>query len=334
MIQALRSFIDWVHAPEGGTPLALFRMLVGFTVMVTVGSVMVDGAVDLIWIDIEHGGYRHLRRPHMLVTWMGGATPEVMWRLCWISLAASLVLVLGIGGRVLPFVVLQLFSAVDINSHTGGSYDLLLKNALWLCVLCPTTATLSLDAWIWRGRPWRGRPVPAWARALVLFQLILVYWTTGLQKVSAHWVPGGECSALYYILQQPSWQLYDMRWTAWLYPFTQVATAVTWVWEVTVPLWLLAHFYRGTRMRGGWLRATFNAWNVRSIYAAIGLFFHGTLVFTLNVGTFPLISLAYYLCAWNEEEWLSMARGLRRFMGERLGRKDLPSGAGQGTLQP
>lgn len=308
MIPRLQRFIAWVHAPEGATPLALFRMLVGFTVVVTVGSVMADGVLDLIWVDQAHGGYRVFRRPHTLVQWLGGATPEVMWSLAWATIAASVALILGVGGRVLPFVVLQLFLAVDINGHAGGSYDLMIKNALWLCVLCPTTATLSVDAWIWRGRPWRGRPVPAWARALILIQLILVYWTTGLQKVSAHWVPVGEFSALYYILQQPTWQLYDMRWVAWLYPVTQVATAITWLWEVTVPLWLLAHYYRGTRDRGGWLRERFIAWDVRSLYAAVGVFFHGALVLTMNVGPFPLISLAFYVAAWTEEEWRDMAR--------------------------
>ena len=32
---------------------------------------------------------------------------------------------------------------------------------------------------------------------------LLVYWTTGVQKVSAYWVPGGDFSALYFIGSNP-----------------------------------------------------------------------------------------------------------------------------------
>ena len=31
-----------------------------------------------------------------------------------------------------------------------------------------------------------------------------------------------------------------MTWLAWVFPMTQVATAVTWFWEVLSPIWLLA----------------------------------------------------------------------------------------------
>ena len=311
MIRRLTAFRDWACAPEGGAPLALFRMLVGLTTSLAVLGVMNAGLVELLWVDVEYGGYRVFSRVPWLVEVLGGPTVPVMTGLSIATVVGGLLLALGVGGRVTPFLLLQLYMAVDINSHAGGSYDLLLKNALWLCVLCPTTATLSVDAWIWRGSPFRGRPVPAWARAIIAFQIIVVYWTTGLQKVSAHWVPGGEFSALYYILQQPSWQLYDMRFFAWLYPLTQIGTAVTWLWEITAPVWLLALYYRGTRHKGGRLRATFNSWDVRTLYAAVGLFFHGALVLTLNVGIFPMISLAYYLVMWNHDEWASFV-GVRR----------------------
>ena len=73
-----------------------------------------------------------------------------------------------------------------------------------------------------------------------MWQLVLMYWATGLQKVSTHWVPGGDLMALYYILQQPTWQWIDMAWVAPYAALTQVGTAVSWWWEVTCPVWLWA----------------------------------------------------------------------------------------------
>ena len=331
MIPWLRGWTDWAFRPEGAEPLALFRILVGLAIAVSIGSVLTDGVVEVLWVDVAHGGYRTFERVPWLVEQLGGPTLPVMTGLTVATVVASLVLMAGLGGRLTAFLLLQLYMAVDINTHAGGSYDLLIKNALWLCVLTPTTATWSLDAWILRGRPWRGRPVPAWARGLIVFQLILMYWTTGLQKLSAHWTPGGEFDALYYILQQPSWQLYDLSFFAWLYPLTQVGTAVTWVWEVTAPVWLLALIYRGTREKGGWLRATFNAWDVRTIYALVGIVFHGALVLTMNVGSFPMISLAFYVCLWDADEWRSMGRGVRGLFRRPPSRATAAEAA---TLQP
>lgn len=298
----------WIHRAEGGAPLALFRCVLALTLVWAVGEVMFTGALDLIWVDVNHGGYRRFANPHALVDWLGGASPAVMWGLAWTVIGLSIGLFLGIGGRMTPLLLLITFSAVDINSHAGGSYDLMIKNALWLAVLCPTTATWSIDAWMLRGSPWTGRPVPAWARAIILFQLILIYWTTGVQKVSAHWVPGGDLMALYYILQQPSWQITDMSWLARWVPLTQFATFTTWLWEVTTPLWLVAHYCRGTAERGGWLRRQIIRLEVRTWYVVVGLAFHLVLLLTMNVGPFPWISLAYYMVCYSEDELRTTAR--------------------------
>lgn len=321
MIRFWTGIVARLWAPEGGLPLGLFRMALALTVLVAIGSVVTHDLVEVLWVDRDFGGYRDLGRGPWLVEALGGPTPAVVWGLTWAGLALGGLLLAGLGGRVTAFLTLQVFLALtDLNGHAGGSYDELIKNGLWLCVLAPTTATASVDAWLLRGHPLRGRPVPAWGRVLIAFQLVLVYWTTGLQKVSAYWVPGGDFSALYYILQQPSWQLTDLSLFAYVFPLTQVGTAVTWLWEVTAPLWLLALFYRGTRTRGGRLRRWFNALDVRTLYAGVGLFFHTALLLTLDVGPFPLASLAFYFAFWSPDELSTLLRragdrvGLTRFL--------------------
>jgi hypothetical protein len=142
-----------------------------------------------------------------------------------------------------------------------------------------------------------------------------------MQKISAYWVPGGGFSALYYILQQPTWQRRDMSWVAWIYPITQIGTAATWFWENGAPLLLLAYFWRYTSDRPGRVRAWANRVDLRSWYVAVGVLFHVLIVIPMNIGPFSLASLAYYPCLYTSEEW---SRAIA-WVGRALNRRRTPS---------
>ena len=295
--------VAFFDARETATSLALVRMLAGLASFLTLESVWRQGLIGLIWTDHSASGYRGVGGT-WLVQLCGGATEPVMTTLTLLGMFASVLLLLGIGGRLTALVTLQLVLALtDANSHTGGSYDEVLSNVLWLVLLAPASRTLSVDCWL-RTRKWHDpTPVASWVRFLLVWQLILMYWTTGIQKVSAHWVPGGEFSALYYILQQPTWQRWDHSWVAWFYPVTQVGTGVSWFWEVSAPLWLLAWWYARTQDRPGRIRAVFNRLHVREIYVVLGLLFHLALTVLMNVGTFAICSVALYPALYGPDEW-------------------------------
>lgn len=297
---------------EPGTSLALFRIAVGLCVIWSIGSVVRADLIDVIWVDRAYGGYRSLGDGDRLLALLGGPRPEVIWPMTWACLAGAAALVLGLGGRLTALIVLQLFLPLsDANSHAGGSDDPLLSNALWLLVLARSTATLSLDCRLRTGRWTSPEQVPSWPRWLAIVQLFLMYGSTGLQKLSASWTPGGGFSALYYILQQPTWQRGDMSWAAQVYPLTQLATALTWTWEVGAPLWLLAFWFRYTRDRPGRLRALCNRVDLRSIMAGIGLVLHLGILSLMEVGPFSLVALSFYTCLYHPDELPSPGGGQR-----------------------
>lgn len=306
----------WVLAcsrTESGTSLALIRILLGLAVLWTLGSVIVTDTVDVLWVDARYGGMRNLVR-HPLVEALGGATPDVVHGLVASGLVLGSALTLGLGGRLTPLLTLFLMKTLTSrHPEAGGSYDLLLHNGLWLAVLAPTTATLSADARLATGRWLRDTPVGMWGRYLFAFQLVLVYTSTGWQKLSAYWTPGGDFSALYYIFQQPSWQRMDLAWTAWIFPLTQLATAVSWVWEVTGPLLLLAVWAEDTPTRSGRWRRLLVRWHVRDVYAGIGLAMHLVLLVLMNVGPFTPVTLAYYPALYAPRVWeRAIRRGIAR----------------------
>ena len=157
--------------------------------------------------------------------------------------------------------------------------------------------------------------VPAWPRYLAILQLVVVYQSAGLQKVSAFWLPGGELSALYYVLNQVSWARWELPglWVT-LYPLTQAATLVTWCFEVGAFLLLLALYFRDTRTRKGRLRAIFNRLSFRTLYLGIGALFHLGTAFSLQLGIFPFAVLAIYPACFHPDE---LARGLNRLVKRR-----------------
>jgi hypothetical protein len=298
--------VAFLGRQEAGTSWALYRMAVAATVLSMFLDTILAGVVDIIWLDIPNGGYRNLGGRTWLVELLGGPTHDVVWGVLSTCLAAAVLLLLGVGGpvasRVIAFVTLQTFVAIsDLNSHAGGSYDELIANGLWLLVLGGPSNTLSVEAYRTTGS-WTdtSRTVPLWPRLLVVYQAILMYTTTGWQKLSAHWVPGGDFSALYYILQQPTWQLSDMSWLAPLYPLTQLGTAVSWVWEVTAPLWMAA-WASSIGPARPWTR-------VRWAYFAVGVFFHVSVELMMNIGPFSWASLALYTCFVHPWEWPGSVR--------------------------
>jgi hypothetical protein len=318
-------FVAALSRLEPGTSFALFRIGIGSCLVLTLAEMCVRGVIPVLWLPEAYGGYQEAPRVAPLLALLGGATQTSVFVLVGAGLASGVALALGVGGpvlgRAIAFLALHAFqTCVHLNPDATGSYDGLLLNALWLLVLGNGTGTLSLHARLRHGTWTAGEPVLAFARWLAVYQLVLMYWMTGLQKISVHWTPGGDFGALYYILQQPSWNRGDMSWVAPFYPLTQLATALVWGWEISAPLLLLAVWAHATRGRPGRLRALANRMHLRALYVAMGVAFHLTTTALMNVGPFSWVALSYYFCLFEPDEW----HGLVERLSARRRQRDLP----------
>jgi len=317
-----------MEAREPAEGLALFRVAVGLCVLYALLSVLAPGLEPVIWRDVSEGGYLDLHRGPWLVDLLGGPAKATLRGLLGVALVGGVGMVLGFGGRVTAFLTLQAFQAVtDLNPQAGGSYDYLLDNALWLLVLGGGTQTLSVDARLGTGS-WRPvATVASWTRWLVLYQLVLVYGSTGLHKVSAYWTPAGGFSALYYTLQQPSWHRFDMSWIAYVYPLTQVATAATWVFELTAPLLLWVLWMQGRPADVSPWGERLRRVRMRRLWVSFGVTLHLSVFLLMEVGPFTWITLAYYLPIARGDEWNSLVNWVQqRLFGSRVGDSNVQLG--------
>ena len=289
---------------ETATSLACFRIAVGLVAIYSLLDVGLTGMIDVLWVDYHSGGYAWLGTGNWLLTLLGGATPAAVRVLYAAALGSAVLVTVGLAGRLSALVAGQTYLAlVFVNGNATGGYDALITNAFWLLVLGDATRTLSLDCRLRTGRFRSDLLIPAWPRYLAVFQLVVMYTCTGLHKLSSAWLPMGGYSALYDVFQEPTWRRYDMRWTAHVYPLTQLATATTWFFEVTAPVLLVWFYYRYTRERPGRARAWFVRRDLRVPFVVIGLGLHVGILITLNVGPFSWVAMSYYLCLFHPDEF-------------------------------
>lgn len=309
----MRRTITWLwgvlQRREVGTSLALFRIAAGLCVLTIMLPMVATGVHHLVLADVTDGGYRSVAKDLWIVNLLGGPTAAGIDRLCALLAVAATLLVLGLGGRLTALLTLALTLAFfRLNPGSGGGHDRLLTNALWLLVLARSTATLSLDSRIRTGRWTSDARVAAWPRYLAVYQLVVVYTATGVQKLGVDWMPWGGFAALYKALLMPTWRRYDMDWVAWVYPLTQLGTVLTLLFEIGAPVFLLAAFYRDTRTRPGRLRAFSNRVDLRLVWALIGVGLHLGIHAFMNVGPFSWVTLSFYACLWHPDEWRALGR--------------------------
>ena len=79
-----------------------------------------------------------------------------------------------------------------------------------------------------------------------------------------------------------------------LYPLTRVATALTMVFELTAPAYLLWLYYAATPDRPGRLRRFANRYRLRWIWLALGVSFEIGIALGLKLGAFPFGMLALF----------------------------------------
>ncbi|MDG1480188.1 MAG: HTTM domain-containing protein [Myxococcota bacterium] len=253
----------------------------------------------------------HKTVPWLYATFTTGA--DAAWMGFGLVVALTVMLGLGLFTRLsaLALVLVWTQLALGLPASDRG-IDMLIRNVVLLLAFSSAGRVWSIDAWIRTGS-WRGdgQRIPAWPRYLVVIQLVILYFTAGIQKVSSSWTPFGGWSALYIAMRDPAFAMGTLPSLDGLYPATQFFTASTWCWEWSAPLLLLALYYRDTRNRAGRLRALMNRLSFRTIYLIIGASFHIGTSLTLQLGIFPWAILSLYPACFHPDEFHQMVEKVK-----------------------
>ncbi|MBL8949254.1 MAG: HTTM domain-containing protein [Myxococcaceae bacterium] len=312
-----QGWVELVSRREDAASLAMARIVCGATVAVHLILLRPTGAVEQSWVHVNEGG-AYGTSPALVFGWLGwGTTAHHVDVMMAAAAVAGTLMALGLFTRVTTVATWLLWrSLTSTNGMSGGSSDDLLINALFILMWSGCGRTLSVDAWLSRRRdPNAATDAPAWPRYVMIFQLCTLYWTTGIQKISNSWWPPpvGTADAIWYILQQVTWNRAPFDPYAWapFYRVTQLMTAGTWLFEVGGLVLLLAYWYRHTRERPGRVRRFFNAplgkrlpnVDFRLLYLAFGFSMHFGIWVLMEVGPFFLAVLVFYCAVLTPAEW-------------------------------
>jgi hypothetical protein len=287
----------WVELWDRREPpdvLGLVRMGVGLVMLYDYLVVARLGLVVPLFADEDAGGMVAATKP-LWATLVGtDATGAMLLHAGLVG--SSLALALGAGSRISAFVLMLLASQwAQLLPEGDRAIDMLLRNVLLVLAFSPAGDAYAVDAW-WTTGSFRGSgaPRPAWARYLLVLQIVVMYFTAGVQKYGQHWWPWGGFSALYVILHDWSYATMSFDWLG-RQPFyfsTQVATAVTLAWQWTYPV-VLVHYFP-PRSPPGRFRSAFDRYRLHRVWIAIGAFFHFGIAATMQLGIFPWGMLAVY----------------------------------------
>lgn len=284
-----RRWVSLMDRRESATALALVRI---GAALVLIGDHLWTwhvGLIDPLWSRLPDG---------FATGYSGWAdTLDISAHGLWASAFVSLVLVaVGLLARpaCIVFVIVSAQqSAIAPNSESA--IDMLMRVVFIILALSRCNAKWSLDAVIRRaiGRPMPAL-IPAWPRYLLMFQLLWMYFSSGQNKSNAAWGPHGGFTALANALMDPHNGRLDPSLIASVYPLTQVATALTMLFELTALAYLLLLYYAATRDQPGRLRHFCNRYQLRWIWLSLGVAFELGIAVGLRLGAFPFGMLALF----------------------------------------
>src|SRR3989344_4896754 len=295
MMRFIRSIEHFFFAPISASGLGLMRIAWALVVLAYGLPQLLDA--KRLWSDagflpstMGSAVFRSMYR-YSIFDWV--TDPTAVTALYGLLMVAAIFMVIGFLPRLSTIVaVLLLFSFHERNTLLLGGGDTVLRTIGFILALAPVGAAFSLQRGRLQWRSWKnnGRLLPPalvsiWPQRLVLWQLIVIYITSGWDKVLGDmWIMGTAVnSALHHphFARAPLWMM-DL-----LAPASPAISYAVLVFEfLWISLLLPAPMLRLIDLSKG---------TVKRALLIFGLLFHGGFFVLMDVGGFSWAMMMTYL---------------------------------------
>lgn len=180
-LQAKRPFSSLLFRPVPAAPLAVFRMLFGGVMLVSLLRFWSNG-----WIGVQYLASQ-VQFKYFGFEWVQMPAGEGIYLLFGLAALGAFGVMLGLLYRFSAAVFFLSFTYIELIDKTWylNHYYFVSLVAL-LLVFLPAGRYWSVDTLLWPGL--KRQTVPAWARGILLFQIALVYVFAGLAKINSDWL--------------------------------------------------------------------------------------------------------------------------------------------------
>jgi hypothetical protein len=306
----LRWWVALWDRKEPPDVLALVRIGIGLVLLYDLLVTWRLGLVGTLMATVDHGGLGPpvSENSALWLRWVGADAQAARWLHGALTLSA-LSLTLGLFSRTsaLLFMLLSAQWAM-IMPEADRAIETMMRNVLFVLMFSGCGRKWSLDAWLSVGSVrGDGSLVSAAPRYLLVLQVVVMYFTAGVQKYGQHWWPWGGYTALYVILHDWAYAAQPFHWLRHqpFYLSTQLATAVTMIWQWSYPVVLL-HYFPPSGPPGRF-RQFFARYRLHWAWIAVGALFHVLIGATMELGIFPTGMLAIYPAFLHPDELRELA---------------------------
>lgn len=290
------SWNEFFFAKQSTIPIALFRIVYGTLVILTLGLLRPD------WLN-WYGAHAWMSLPTALKLEPGhrlnlfALIPQSdAWvnAIFWIALSSAVLLTTGLCTRASSIVVFVCLNSIQQrNLYITHGGDTFLRLAGFFLIFAPAGAALSLDRCICLSRGKEGLSPDwqsPWAQRMIQIQLSLMYLTSFLVKIKgATWLHG---TALFYVYHLDELRHFPLP--SWFFS-PAVLKLADW-------LALALEFALGVLI---WVKG------FRYVLLILGLLFHLWLEYSLNIPLFQWDILAAYILFVDADDILRVSSRCR-----------------------
>lgn len=238
--------------------------------------------------------------------------PPAVFAVYLFTLAALLSMMIGWKTRLSTIVAaLLLFSFHERNLLPLGGGDTVLRNWGFLLMIAPQISAFSLDRAKKQWRSWEESrtllpplTTPVWPWRLLLWQFIVIYIASGIDKsTGSMWWDGTAVASAIHHGHFARWPMGVMDVVAAASPVISYATLVFefgWI-LMLIPRWLVPELPQFVRPHA-----------VRRALLLGGVLFHGGIFVLMDVGSFSVAMLAGYLGLLLDEDFIDLRGWLNR----------------------
>lgn len=249
------------------------------------------------------------------------ASPAVVWMLYLLLLVAFACTAIGVFTRVAVTVsVILLFSFHEYALITLDGGDTLMRHIGFILLLSPCHKAITLTNLRKRmelvrrtgkDQPATERTMPIWPYRLLLWQIVMMYIASSVEKFTGStWREGSAVAITLHhgVFSRLPTGLADM--------LAPTSPAVGWFVIITQFAWILlliVPFFVWLRLLP---RSTSNV--LKRALILSGILIHGAIFLMMDVGTFSLTVLVSYLGLLLSEDFVAIRKGLHRFFRHRI----------------